>query len=299
LLESHLRLLGVAAVLPSSREIEGGEGWPRVCVATETPSSMGARALDAALESAGLKPRDLSLVLACGMSRDHLPPWSVASEIMRLLDAGPQAMGFDLTIGCLGALTGFEVANGWLRGKGGGYAALVCAERWNSTVDYSDASAQALWGFSDGACAALVGLGAAGQAWGDYHGACFVSEASWNDLLHVPFREPFQMHLAPRGDRAVGRHYLKGYVSAARALKERFDAAADRVVCNQISPAFTAHLADVLGGVCVTGREYGHVGSADVLLGLKTLHDRGELRGNVYMAASTPSAFGCGLLTCS
>src|SRR5690348_32551 len=107
---------------------------------------MGAAALAAALAEAEVAPEELDLVLAVGVSRDYPASWSSATEVMRLAGAGDHCFGFDLTVGCLGALVGLQTALGWLRTLGGGRAAIVTAEKWSHTVDRRDPAVQALWG---------------------------------------------------------------------------------------------------------------------------------------------------------
>src|SRR6185436_20963669 len=102
----------------------------RVAGDDEHPSGMAAQALARALARAGISSEHLSLVVSCGVSRDYPPSWSVATEVIRVHELGASCFGVDVTLGCLGALVGLQVARGWLRSSGGGYAAVVTAERW-------------------------------------------------------------------------------------------------------------------------------------------------------------------------
>ena len=117
-----LGLYGVGIYLPPScgtRDLvasAGGDlskfsGWENVSRAAEDdhPSTMATTALRRALEDAGVEARDLALVISGGVSRDYLPSWSIATEAMRLIGAPQSCLGFDLSVGCLGALTGLEI----------------------------------------------------------------------------------------------------------------------------------------------------------------------------------------------
>jgi 3-oxoacyl-[acyl-carrier-protein] synthase III len=48
---------------------------------------------------------------------------------------------------------------------------------------------------------------------------------------------------------------------------------------------------------CRTGHEYGHVGGADIMIGLRRLIDAGQLDRPLAIASSVPFAFGAGLVT--
>src|ERR1700761_1519385 len=159
-----LDILGIGLDIPpatDTRELcqragadtTGFRGWDRVCVAREDehPSTLGAAALRAALDDAGTSPAELRLVVSAGMSRDYLPSWSLSTEVMKAAGTRPAALGIDLTAGCLGTLAALTAAHGWLTVAGGGYAAIVTAERWSGTVDRSAGSPQSLWAHSDGA----------------------------------------------------------------------------------------------------------------------------------------------------
>lgn len=324
-----LKLFGVGTFLPTSTPVKeliekvGGdsslhEGWTHVGVAgpEDHPTTMGLQALKQALEQAQIPASELKLVLACGVSRDYPPSWSVSMEIVRLLELPYTTYAFDLTVGCLGSLTGLEVATGWLAAHGGGYAAIVNAERWNYTVDYADPAGHALWGHADGASAAVVGLGEStngSQALATYRGACFANEASFNGLVKIAYGgtrqpvapegvSPFTRHILDKPAREIFHTYIQGYERVFEAAQERFGEAADALACNQISPNFTNAIGEVLGlereQVSISGHETGHVGSADILIGIRRLFEAGKLKGRVWMAGSTPYAFGAGLFEC-
>jgi 3-oxoacyl-[acyl-carrier-protein] synthase III len=326
-MDAKLGILGVGSYLPPKRAVrelvaQAGadtqeyKGWDHICVAEneDHPSTMAARALQKALRQADVSPADLKLVLSGGVSRDYPPSWSVATEAMRLIEAPSTCLGLDTTIGCMGTLTGLEIAQGWLRSNGGGYVAIVNAERWVHTVEFdtADEDAQRLWGHSDGASAAVVGLDVGRPAIATYEGTCFSSHADSNGFVLIKYggtrfpvapegQNPFVRKLGGEGKKEIFQIYLGGYLQAFSALKERFDISVDRVACNQISPMFVQAIAGVAGvdidRVIRTGPDSGHTGSADLLLGVEQLMKQGDLRGTILLAASTPYAFGTGLIT--
>ncbi len=323
-MDRPLNLYGVGTYLPPGKKVRelvraaGGDaaafdGWENVghAGADDHPSLMATQALKRALTEANVPPDQLKLVISGGVSRDYQPSWSVATEVLRLLEIPSTCLGFDMTLGCLGTITGLEIAYGWLAHNGGGWAAIVNAERWSHTIDYSDAKAQGLWGHADGASAVVVGMDVSGKSLATYCGACYSSQADFNGYILIkyggtrhpvapPGESPFVRKLADKEKHEVYQTYLLGYMRAVQGLKERFSVEFTRILCNQISPTFIYAIGGVAGlsqdQVCVTGDKTGHVGSADILIGVRKLLDEKSFAGNILMAASTPYAFGAGLL---
>jgi 3-oxoacyl-[acyl-carrier-protein] synthase III len=289
-------------------------GWDRVCVARqdEHPSTMGAAALRAALDDGGIAPADLGIVVSAGMSRDYLPSWSLSTEIMKTAGTRPSALGIDLTLGCLGTLAALNVAHGWLTVAGGGYAAIVTAERWAYTVDRSVTSTMTLWAHSDGAGALVVGLGTGDRARAVYQGAEFVSAPEMNGRVLIKYGGT-RFPAAPWGERAATRtlssspreavrdRYRDCYDAALTALTKRFGVVPSRLICNQITPGTVRMLTRLTGlppsAVVVSGHRVGHIGPADIIVGFDQLCRAGQLDGPVAVASSTPYSFGFGLIT--
>ena len=290
------------------------KGWTRHCVApdSEHPSTMGSAALDRALAAAGCAPEELRLLLSIGLSREYLPNWSVAAEVMRLSKVPHGCLGFDILVGCLGTLTGLEIARGWLRGLGGGYAAIVGAERWTHTVP-PDPKVEGMWGFSDGAGACIVALGPHERTMCTYVDAVFSSHTSLNGFILIKYGGTVNPQPPPEEAHAYLRHidvskgltmfttYVQEYTRVLNALLDRHRVRPDWIVCNQISPTLLAKLAEIAkvepARVYSTGHELGHLGSADIILGLQRLAEAQQLHGNIVLVASTAYGFGAALVT--
>jgi 3-oxoacyl-[acyl-carrier-protein] synthase III len=319
-----LSILGAGLYLPparSTREVAAElgadttrfKGWDHIRVALDDdhPSTMAAAALHDAMAEAACDPSELALVVSVGHSRDYLPSWSVATEVMRLCDASGACVGLDLSIGCLGTLAALNVVQGWLSVAGGGYAAIVAAERWSDTVDRSRNDLKGLWGHSDGAGALVVGLDTPGQPLAEFLGAEFTTISALNGAVLVkyggtrfPVAPPDENpHLRRFGDWSpadLWERYVEGYSTAFRAAQERFGLQPSRMICNQIGAAIVDRLPELAGlpadRAVITGHDSGHVGPADIMLGLRHLLDAKELDGPVLIASSTPYAFGAGWL---
>lgn len=306
---------GLGSFLPPQHEVPGGGegaagGWPRYRRAGEPdhPSTMGARALSDALARASLEPADLSLVVYAGVSRDYPPSWSAAVAIMDELAVGTGCVGMDVVNGCLGAVLGLDLARRWLRGGDGRHAAVVCAERWAASISRDEGSQRRLWGHSDGAAAAIVSSTPSGLAL-EIAGISLLNVPRYVDHVLVKYggtRHP----VAPPGEDAQQRilsdrpyeqlreHYRASYQDvAARAIAQAC-LRPDTLVCNQISPGVVDLIADAAGyrpeQVIRTGTESGHMGPADVFIGLAQAVE--QSCSTILAAASSPYSFGAAVL---
>jgi len=272
---------------------------------------MAAAALGRALDDSGLPPGDLGLVLFAGVSRDYVPSWSVATEVMRLHGINDHCVGLDVTIGCLGSLAALELAHGWLRARAGGHAAIVMAERWSHTVDFADATTAAMWAWADGGGAMVVGVGAQRPSIADFVGAEFTSQSDSNGHVLIPYGgtrqpiappgvDPLARHVSQRDRREVKASYDRGYQLAYRALTERLGFEGSRLICNQITPPTVQMIATGLGipmdRVVITGHGTGHLGATDAVVGLQRLRELGQIDSPIVVGASTAYAFGTGML---
>jgi 3-oxoacyl-[acyl-carrier-protein] synthase III len=272
---------------------------------------MGATALRRALEDANVDPSELKLVLFAGMSRDYLPSWSVATEIMKACATQTHCVGLDMTIGCLGALSALDMAQGWLATHGGGVAAIVAAERWTYTIDYTSIENMGLWGHSDGAAAIIVGHETSHDSKAIFCGAEFVAQSDLNGTVLIEYGgtrhpvapagvKPFERKLMGLSRNDLRQRYSDGYSNSLQALKARFDCNPERVIINQTANLFLQLIASVIEipieNFVLTGHETGHVGSADILIGLDRLLHSGGMNEPYLVAGSTPYAFGSGLM---
>jgi len=322
-----LSLLGVGTELPPTvdvrevaraggaraEDVDGYAGWERAChaAADDHPSTLGARALAKALAASGVAADELRLVLFTGSSRDYVPSWSVANEIMHANGASDRCLGLDLTAGCVATLAALDLAQGWLTSHGGGCAAIVAAERWSQTIDYTDPGTVNLWAYGDSAGALVVGRGTAHVPRLQYVGAEFASAAELNGHVLVPYggtREP----LAPEGANPFARRvsdrpkdvitstYRANYRRAFDALRERFPLHPTRMVSNQTSPAIigmTSTAVGMEGRTIVTGHTTGHLGGTDMVAGIDTfLRDAaGEYAADDVLLVGASASYGFGM----
>jgi len=316
-LPAALSLRGYGDALPEAVEVSalvGAEAlararyanWPRVRRAGPSllPSELALGALRAALADAAVAPEEVALLVACAPIRDRPPPWSLSTQLLGALGLPPTAVGLDLDVGCVGLAAALELAQGWLSARGG-LGLLVAAERVTSEVALLAPEADRLWHWSDGAAAIVVGEGQGEGA--RYVTSAFRTLAAYNDLVirpHGGAASPvasvnhFEVKAVNRTSLAVGiSREVKATVAQLRARTgvEAFD----WVVASQTGPLAIDFFATV-GGVArervvVTGAEHGHVGGADLVLGLAELKRRGA-KGQVLLISIASPTFAASLV---
>jgi 3-oxoacyl-[acyl-carrier-protein] synthase III len=250
------------------------------------------------------------MVIFSGASRDYVPSWSVSSEIMSLCGASEHCVGLDMTAGCLATLAALDLIQGWLAVHGGGHAAVVAAERWSQTIDYSDPSTINLWAYGDSAGAIVVGRDVDQPSLLDFLGAEFRSASQNNGHVFVPYGgtrqpvapvgvDPNKRHVSDRPKQEIMASYRKGYKDSFEALQARFKLEPDRFICNQMSPQIVSMLTalfEMEGRVVVTGDKTGHLGGPDVVVGLDWYLQGRVAEETVLIGASAAYGFGTGFL---
>lgn len=314
-----LTLRGFGAALPEGVDVASLVGheavarakyanWPKVhrAPASTLPSDLALTAMRAAMADAGADPAELVLVVACAPIRDRLPPWSLSTQLIGALGLPPTAVGLDLDVGCVGLAAALELAQGWLAGRGG-LGLLVAAERVTSEISLQAPEADRLWHWSDGAGAIVVGGPGGEEGRPRYVTSAFRTLAAYNDLVIRPhggaaspkaMANPFEVKAINRTSLAVT---ISREVKACVArLKEQTGVSTfDWVVASQTGPLAIDFFAG-LGGVArervvVTGSEHGHVGGADLALGLEVLQRR-AVHGSALVLSIASPTFGASLV---
>lgn len=176
---SFLRILGMGKYLPqhcvSSAELEGQLGLPagwaeqrsgvrlRYHSRGESGALLGARALEAALDAAGLVFADLDLLVCGAATFDYIIP-NQASVIKREVVGGRDSHipAFNVDSTCLSFVTALDLAAQLLDGRRYRRIGLVSAEVASQGLDPGNAETATLFG--DGAAAAVVGWEPEGES---------------------------------------------------------------------------------------------------------------------------------------
>jgi 3-oxoacyl-[acyl-carrier-protein] synthase-3 len=124
----------------------------RIAGPHETTGTMAVQAASGALEHAGLKPRDLDLVICATTTPDYLLPCT-ACLIQRNLGAD-RAAAFDINSACTGFLTGLVTAAQFIQCGTYDRVLVVTGEVLTRFTDWQDRNTCVLFG--DGAAAVVL-----------------------------------------------------------------------------------------------------------------------------------------------
>jgi 3-oxoacyl-(acyl-carrier-protein) synthase III len=119
----------------------------------EYTSQFGTLAAKRALESAGLKPEDIDIIVCATTTPDQIMP-STGALIQAQLGA-TNAAGMDVFAACSGFLYGLTMVESMIRTGQIRYALVIGAEILTKYVDYTDRTTCVIFG--DGAGAAVLG----------------------------------------------------------------------------------------------------------------------------------------------
>lgn len=275
----------------------------RVAAADEASSDMGAAAVHAACEAAGIAPDELDLLVAATSTPDELGP-ATACRIQAQVGAW-HATALDVTAACSGWLFAAKIADDWLRvTPGARLAAVVGVETYSKFLDPHGRSTAVLFG--DGAAAAVLGPVAAGAGFAgfdlgsDGRGAHHVgirsggsrepasprTLAAGGHLIHMDGRvvRDFIVEVFPRMvERALARHRL-----------DLLDI--DAFICHQPNPVLLRDLSDKLGipadRMHIVGDRTGNIGAASAPFVLADAARRGALHDGSRVLVCV---FGAGL----
>ena len=122
----------------------------RIAADGETASDMALNASKAAIESAGLTPHDIDLVIVTTVTPDMLFP-STACILQAKLGIRNNIPCFDLEAACSGFVYGMEVATSMMASGRYKSALVVSAEKMSAMIDWQDRSTCVLFGDGSGA----------------------------------------------------------------------------------------------------------------------------------------------------
>ena len=146
----------------------------------EFTSDMATKAAQTALESAGLKPTDLDLIIVATITTD-MPTPSTACFVQTKLGA-PQAAAFDISAACSGFVYGLTVARAFIESGLYKNILLIGAEKLTTFIDWKDRGTCVLFG--DGAGAAIIAPVAEGKH--EIISTYMAANGTEADLLKIP-----------------------------------------------------------------------------------------------------------------
>lgn len=126
----------------------------RIAAADQATSDLGIIASRRALESAGITPGDVDLVICATTTADYIGFPSTACLIQKALGIGHVGC-FDVAAACSGFLYGLTIARQFVKTGAARHVLVVGAEVMSRILDWTDRQTCVLFG--DGAGAAIVG----------------------------------------------------------------------------------------------------------------------------------------------
>jgi 3-oxoacyl-[acyl-carrier-protein] synthase-3 len=318
-MSTAIGILGTGAYFPSdvvsNEEVGGPAGvtdeWIRAKTGIhsrrrakpdEATSDLATYAARAALEDAGVRAQDVSLIIVATTTPDMLGPAS-ACMVAGSLECPVTTAAFDLHAACSGFPYALSMAERTIQADGG-YALVIGADTYTRFLNPADPRTVVLWGDGGGA----VVLGPVGEGRGLIRSK-LMSHGTEYGLASIPgigSREPI-------GHRTVdeGRHYVQ--MSGRRIteiVKERvpglvddFLAEAgvgkdeiDHLIPHQGNDMMVRSLGAMFGldnaTVHSTSRDYGNTGSASIPVTMDQARKRGEIAsGDTALLV----AFGAGI----
>ncbi|MFI8359148.1 3-oxoacyl-ACP synthase III family protein [Streptomyces sp. NPDC085612] len=271
----------------------------RAVKADEATSDLALGAARAALEDAGVKASELSLIIVGTATPDVIGP-CVASQVALALEAPRTAGTFDIQAACAGFLTGISVAQNQLRAAGG-YALVIGADTYSRFRNPADKRTTALWG--DGAGAVVLGPGPAdgrGEVIATRLASCPV-ETSVGGIEAGGSRLPASHETVDAGQHFVrmnGRRIMEIFVENVPPMVASFleDTGyrledIDHVVPHQGNQRMVEGIPALLGftrpRLHASAFEYGNTGSASIPVTLDRAVGRGEIKaGETVLALS-------------
>ncbi len=274
----------------------------RIAGSKQAASDLGIEAAKKALESAGVRPRKIDMIMVATVSGD-MPVPSTASFIQDKLGA-KNAAAFDLNAACSGFLYGLAMADSFIRAGSFKKILLVGTEVLSRFTDWEDRSTCILFGDAAGAVVVEPSMGDSGILSTQLH-----SNGSMWDLLYLPgggSRYPVS-----RDTIKEGVHYLKmkGNETFKVAVRTLEKLVVDTLKANKIKPSelslLIPHQANLriimatakrlkipMDKVVVNLDRYGNTSSASIPMALDEAVRTGRVRKNDYILLE---AFGGGL----
>lgn len=278
-----------------------GIGERRRAAPQQNTCDLAEAAARQALESAGVAPEELDLIVVATTTPDHIFP-STASKLQERLGAGGCG-AFDIQAVCAGFVYALDVVDRYVRTGGARKALIVGAETFSRIIDWTDRSTCILFG--DGAGAVVVGaVERPGVLSTHIH-----ADGQYRELLWVP-AGPSQGREAMRSDQAYvrmrGREVFKVAVNAMSASVDEAlnhnglqKSDVDWLVPHQANIRIISALARKLDmpmeRVVVTVDRHGNTSAASVPLALDTAVRDGRIkRGDLLMLGAFGGGFAWG-----
>lgn len=274
----------------------------RIARKVEAASDLGSEAAKRALYRAGVKPRDIDMIIVATVTGD-MPLPSTASIIQSKLDA-KNAGAFDLNATCSGFIYGLAVADAFIRAKSFKKILLIGTEVLSRITDWEDRTTCILFG--DGAGAVVIEPTEEEKGIISFH---LHSDGDLWNLLYLPGGG--SRHPVSKETLKGKLHYIKmkGNETFKVAVRTLESLVAETLKVNKIKPSqlslLIPHQANLriiqavakrlnlpIEKVAVNIERYGNTSSASIPITLDEAVRMGRIRDGDYILLE---AFGGGL----
>lgn len=318
-----LRIAGTGAYLPKRRllstEIDGYLGWPmgtlearyglgvrHVAEGNETSSFMAEQASLQALQSAGIKPRELDLILgACGVMEQVIP--STATLVQHRLGLGRSGIpAYDVNATCLSFVQALDLAAMKIKLGHARKVLIFSADIASVGLDWKTPDAAAIFG--DGAAAAVLTadgpglLAARFETYSEGRDACVLAGGGTRiSQARDPVAAEEAAYFRMNGQAAfrVAARYLARFLQRLFEQAELSKSDIDCIVPHQASGAALTHGLTRLGldpqKVIQTFSRFGNQIATSIPMALHTAIVEGRVkRGDLLLLLGTSAGISIG-----
>lgn len=265
----------------------------------ETCASLGSEACRKALEAAGVKAEEVSLIICATATSDYKGFPSAACLIQAALGAN-KATCFDITAACSGFLYAMDTAVSLMEKHNYKYALIIGSEVLSRICDWKDRSSCILFG--DGAGAALLELDATcdsglcrekGRAAGI---GTFISGSDGNGGKALYVEKDGLMKMDGHSIYTFAVKIMTEIIKELMEKEKLKDEDVDYFVCHQANERILSAAAKRLeldfSKFVISLDEYGNTSSASIPLTLADMDKKGMLKKGTTIVSA---AFGAGL----
>lgn len=274
----------------------------RIALKGQAASDLAYEASKSAMKKAGIKAKDLDMIIVATVTGDMQFP-STACILQDRLGAS-NAAAFDIGAACSGFIYGLSIAENFIKSGAREKILLVGVEALSRYTDWEDRTTCVLFG--DGAGAAIIGLST--------DDSCIIatdiqSDGSMWDYLHVPAggsRKPCSKETV---DKRLHFIRMKGNETFKVAVKTLESIALETLEKNKLKPSqlslLIPHQANLriiqatakrlglpMEKVMINIEKYGNTSAASIPIALDEAVNTGRVRSGDYILLE---AFGAGL----
>jgi 3-oxoacyl-[acyl-carrier-protein] synthase-3 len=187
-----------------------------------TTADMGAASARLAMESAGVEPREVDILILSTATPDRWLP-STACDTQALLGCD-NAVAFDIMAACTGHLYSLSMAEGYLAAGRGEIALVIASEKMSAIINWDDRAMAVLFGDGSGS-AVLKRSNGSGRGILSSH---LRSDGNLGNLLHRPGGgtiDPVSQSLLDEGRHLMRMEGRAIFKNAVRSMAEACDLA--------------------------------------------------------------------------